>query len=594
LDDATAPESLFAGQSKVSWALRRFWRARVRPTWRDVRTPLVLLTAIAVLVLGTVGYTKSSGDYDWFEAFVKSFQLFAFAGGDVSSNDPLSLNIAKLLAPLLVGYAAIRGLLALSREQLRLVGFRIFRRKHVVVVGLGDVGFRLADVLNDEGARVIAIDRDLTHASAEACRERGISVLAGDGADRGTLRAACVDRAAHLIVAPGTDAVTIDVIAAAEELAARRTGSGLRILAHIEGPVLWRALRARALSESEPGAARIEPFNLYEAAGRLILAEHPPFELSEAGGRSGPTVLIVSDQVLGEILVLNVARVWRNERARDRARIAIDFAAPDAETACRRMLARNPALESLCELRPWPLELASSDLRSDRAADAATAYVALGDEADGLASSLMIAGSGPESPRVILVINDESLGVASVANDGGAGEIDIFGILSRTLTPDFLLTGLTDLIARAMHESYVRDQLALGKTPGELPYLKPWDELDDEGKRKNRDFAADIRNKLRAVDRVAVPAALVDLDRDGARFDAGEIERLAALEHERWMRDEAAAGWTYGPVRNDEAKKHPSMRPYAEISPEEKDKDRAAVRDLPRMLAEAGFAIERI
>jgi hypothetical protein len=573
--------------------LRRFWRSKVRPTWRDVRTPLVLLTAIAVLILGTVGYTKSSGDYDWFEAFVKSFQLFAFAGGDVSSSDPLSLNIAKLLAPLLVGYAAIRGLLVLSREQLRLVGFRIFRRNHVIVVGLGDVGFRLADVLNNEGARVIAIDRDLTHASAEVCRERGISVLAGDGTDRGTLRAARVDRAAHLVVAPGTDAVTIDVIAAAREIAGGRTGAALRILAHIEGPVLWRALRARALSESGPGEPRVEPFNLYEAAGRLILAEHPPFEPSEAGGRGGPTALIASDQPLGEILVLNVARVWRNERARDRARIAIDFAAPDAEHACQQMLARNPALESVCELRPWPLELASSDLRSDRAASAATAYVALGDEADGLASSLMIASSGPVSPRVVLVINDESLGVASVASDAGAGEIDIFGILNRTLTPDFLLTGLTDLIARAMHESYVRDQLALGKGPDELPYLESWHELDDEGKRKNRDFAADIRNKLNAVDRVAVPTALVDLDRDGARFDAGEIERLARLEHERWMRDEAAAGWSYGPVRNDEARTHPSMRPYDEISEEEKDKDRAAVRDLPRMLAEAGFAIER-
>jgi hypothetical protein len=594
VEKGTAAESPFADQSKVSWAFRRFWRSRIRPAWRDLRAPLVLLAAVGVLVLGTIGYTDSDEDLNGWEAFFKSFQLFAFAGGDVSSGDPATLNIARVLAPLLVGYAAIRGLLALSREQLRLVGFRIFRRGHVVVAGLGDVGFRLADVLNKEGARVIAIDRDVTRASAEACRVRGISVLGGDATDPGTLRAACVHRAAHLIVAPGTDAAAIDVIAAAREIAVGRTGAALQIFAHIEGPVLWRALRARALSLNQPGEPRVEPFNLYEAAGRLILAEHPPFELSEAGGRSGPAMLIVSDQPLGEILVVNAARVWRNERGGDRARITIELAAPDAEQACQGILARNPALESVCALEPWPLELGSSELRSDRAAKATTAYVALGDEADGLAGSLMIADSGPEPPRVVLVINDDSLGVASVAEDGGAGEIDIFGVLSRTLTPGFLLTGLTDLIAQAMHESYVRDQLALGKTPDELPYLKPWHELDDEGKRKSRDFAADVRNKLNAVKRVAVPTALVDLDRDGARFDPAEVEQLAELEHERWMRDEAAAGGAYGPKRDDDARLHPSMKPWVELSEGERDKDRAAVRDLPQMLAEAGFAIERV
>jgi hypothetical protein len=157
----TARDPLFSDRATITWRVRRFWRGDLRPRWRELRGPLVLLAAIGVLILGTIGYSQSSeGDYNWWEAFFKSFQLFAFAGGDVSSNDPLSLNVARVLAPLLVGYAAIRGLVALSREQLRLLGFRLLRRNHVVVAGLGDVGFRLADVLNERGARVIAVDRD--------------------------------------------------------------------------------------------------------------------------------------------------------------------------------------------------------------------------------------------------------------------------------------------------------------------------------------------------------------------------------------------------------------------------------------------------
>ncbi|MFL5870001.1 MAG: RyR domain-containing protein [Solirubrobacterales bacterium] len=593
MSDPTAPESPFAGQSKVSWAFRRFWRRRVRPTWRELQAPLVLLAAIAVVVFGTIGYSHSSReDFDGWEAFFKSFQLFGFAGGDVNSDDPLSLNFAKILGPLLVGYAAIRGLLVLSREQLRLLGFRIFRRNHVVVAGLGDVGFRLADVLNQRGARVIAIDRDLSAASVEGCRERGISVLAGDATDPDTLHAACVDRAAHLLVAPGADAATIDIVAAASGIAPGRAGRPLHILAHIEGRVLWRAMQARALSVGRSGGPKVELFNLYEAAGRLLLDEHAPFDA--AHGRSGPRVLIVSDQPLGEILVVNVARLWRNARSRDRSRIQIDFAARDAEQACRGMTARYPALDRVADLEPWPLEIGAAELRSDRAAGASSVYVALGDEADGLATALMIAGARRSPPGVVLVTNDELLGAATVAEERATGAVEVFGILSRTLTPEFLDTGLTELLARSMHESYLRDQFALGKTPDDLPNLVPWDELPKDAKQANRDFATDIAAKLREVKRVAVPTALVDLDRDGARFEPDEIERLAELEHERWVRDKQAAGFAYGPERDDDARVHPSLRPYAELPEPEKDKDRTAIRDLPRMLADAGFAIERL
>jgi hypothetical protein len=557
-----------------------------------VRAPLVLLAAIGVLILGTFGYTHSSeGDYNWWEAFFKSFQLFAFAGGDVNSADPLSLNIAKVLAPLLVGYAAIRGLIVLSREQLRLLGFRLFRRNHVVVAGLGDVGFRLADVLNERGARVIAVDRDPAKPSFEGCRERGISVLAGDATDPDTLRAASVERAAHLVIAPGSDAVTIDVLAAAERIKAdRRAGQPLRVLAHVEGRALWRAMQAWALSHPANAGVSVELFNLYESSARLLLEEHPPFSAEAAAGRSSPRVLVISDQPLGEILVLNTARLWQLSRSRGRWRITVDLAVPDAAATCRRLIAENPSLDGLCDLEPWEVTPGSALLHGDeRARDASAVYVAVADEAAGLASCMAVAG-GRADGTPVLITNDERLGAAAVADRSG---IAVFGILSRTLTPEFLSSGLTEIIARAMHSSYVREQRALGATPAALPNLADWDELSDEAQQANRNFAAGIPDKLAAVGRIVVPMPLVELDRVDGAFDAREVERLAELEHERWVSDKERAGFTYGPERDDSARMHPSLVPYAELPESEKDKDRTAVRDLPRMLADAGFAIER-
>jgi voltage-gated potassium channel Kch len=574
--------------------VRRFWRTCVRPAWREVRAPLALAAAILVIVLGTIGFNQEPG-YNWWEAFFKSFQLFGFAGGDVNSDSPLSLNIARVLAPLLVGYAAIRGLVALSREQLRLLGFRLFRRNHAVVAGLGDVGFRLADVVNELGGRVIGVDSNPTNPSFEGCRERGISVLAGDATDPDTLRAACADRAAYLIVAPGTDAVTVDVVAAAERITADRRGEPLRVMAHVESRGLWSALAARSLSSAPHRPTKLEPFNLYESAGRLIVAEHPPVPGGSDGARRAPRVLVVSDQPIGEILVVNIARIWRRVRTRSRARIRIDFAGPEAEAACEGMLARQPALGRFCDLEPWEIDPASPAMRDDaRVSEASAVYVAVGDEATGLASALLLSGACSDASEVVLVTNDERLGAANVAAETpGAGAISVFGILSRTLTRDFLSSGVTEIIARAMHESYVRDQLAKGETRETLPYLLPWEELSEDARRANRDFATGVAANLEEAGFAVVPRAVVDLDQAHS-FDEAEIERLAELEHERWKRDKEAAGWRYGPERDDDTRIHPSLVPYEELPASEKDKDRTAMRDLRQMLAEAGFAIERI
>ncbi|HEY8002458.1 MAG: RyR domain-containing protein [Vicinamibacteria bacterium] len=594
MQEVSSQPSPFAGRGRLSWALRRFWRARLRPLWRDARAPIVITLGLTVVVFGTIGYSKE-GD-EWWEALVKSFQLYAF-GSAPESGDPVVLNIARVLGPLLVGVAAIRGLLVLSREQLRLIGFRLFRRNHIVVAGLGDVGFGLAARLNELGARVIAIDRDATKPAIEGCKERGISVLVGDAADADLLRAACVHRARHLIVAPGADGVAIDVVAAAIEITSARAADPLRVIAHIEDRALWQALQARTLTEGDDPDVQVELFNLYEAAGRLVLDTYPPFADAAAAGHRGPAVLIVADQAIAEVLVVNTARLWRNSRVHSRARIEITLAGDDTAAECERLRQRYPALDGIVELEPWEIDLASPALReSERSRDAVAIYVALGDEARGVATALTLAATNQPAGGVVLVINDERLGAATIASaEGRPGSIRLFAILKLVLSERFLVGGLRETLARAMHDSYERDQLAKGAT--EQVNVKPWDELDDDARSSNRDFAGDIPRKLAALGCVVVPAALADVERSTAVFDqrlTGRLEEFAEAEHERWMRERIGRGWSYGPERDDGAKRHPCLLAYDQLSDEDKDKDRVAVIALPEMLAKAGFAVEPV
>src|SRR5271166_5074006 len=52
------------------------------------------------------------------------------------------------------------------------------------------------------------------------------------------------------------------------------------------------------------------------------------------------------------------------------------------------------------------------------------------------------------------------------------------------------------------------------------------------------------------------------------------LEVLAENTHNVWAARRLAQGWTYGPCRDDAAKKHPSLVPYRELRESEKEYDR--------------------
>jgi len=70
-------------------------------------------------------------------------------------------------------------------------------------------------------------------------------------------------------------------------------------------------------------------------------------------------------------------------------------------------------------------------------------------------------------------------------------------------------------------------------------------------------------------------------------------ERLAKNAHDVWARQRMADGWTYGPRRDDAAKKHPDLVPYAELSESEKEYDRSAAMETLKAIVALGYRIEK-
>lgn len=70
-------------------------------------------------------------------------------------------------------------------------------------------------------------------------------------------------------------------------------------------------------------------------------------------------------------------------------------------------------------------------------------------------------------------------------------------------------------------------------------------------------------------------------------------ERLAESTHDNWALRRLEEGWTYGPNRDDAAKKHPGLVPYADLSESEKDYDRTTAMETVKAIIALGYEIRR-
>lgn len=68
-------------------------------------------------------------------------------------------------------------------------------------------------------------------------------------------------------------------------------------------------------------------------------------------------------------------------------------------------------------------------------------------------------------------------------------------------------------------------------------------------------------------------------------FTTEEVERLAIIEHNRWMAHRYINGWDFGQVRDDNLKLHPSLIPWEILSESEKQKDRDTILRIKLLLS---------
>ena len=576
---------------------------------------------LVIMILGVGGYAQQARangtPMNPLDTLYQTLQLAALQFKGDTTNMNWRLQIVRFAAPLMAAGTLIQASSVVFAEQLRRWG-AAGEKGHTVVVGSGEVARKFVAALRAAGHRVTAVTE--TSSGSPALRELRIPMVVGDPRDAATFRAARLDRASRLLLVDDDDGMNVDALQVAAGLP-RAANDSLRISVRLGDAGLAALLRGQDLTSR--GAARVDFVNLHDAGARRWLADHP------LGDPLRPIVLGLGQ--LGRSLVLGIAQRWAADQLATAGPLPIVLVDRVASGRWHAMRWQHPAVASALKPTLIDLDLASptadavDGLREVLAQWRPTwAAVVFQDESMAVSAALLLA-SGMDSPPEQFVVRTRRdgglarvLGLATTGsraerdpNEAGPtdhsrtshrpgpqhrtrsatpgsgsdqlrmGEVTVFPYLDLTCTVAVLDSGLREQLALALHEDY------LSRTTSDSDLRRPWSELTDRQRASSRHQVDDLLAAFEAINCVLLP--LRSWGAPATVLSESEIDSLARREHGRWMADRLSAGWTYGPLRDNGAKRNPLLVPFDELPQDAREQNLQTARDLPDLLARAGF-----
>jgi hypothetical protein len=558
-------------------------RINLHRWWRGYWWTVVIGALLVAVVLAVIG-SKGPTFLDRVSTGLHLLPL-GLAGGREDTGDPSApLRIARILAPLALAYATYRGIFAIFGERVQEIRARLMR-EHTVVCGLGDQGETLVESLLG-ATKVVVLEQNGSNPAVQRFRDAGVVVLIGDSTDPSAVGRTGMQRALYVVSVCGSDTANAQVGANVLQVAEPRDGAAARTFVHIADPRLYTFLLNHSLS-----GPRLEFFNVYDHGARAFVeAAHDQF------GRPANTVLVVGGGELGMALISHLARERYENVSADRDAQPLRCFLVDREARARAALltARYSRLTDVCTLLPVEIDVTSPEfdrLLHDPSLHAVEiGYVCFDNDALTVATTLNLLDQARGRLPIVARVSHRTEGLAgliSEAQDRRATRNTFVALsIAQACRADSILEGMRGRLARQVHETYRR-----GSHGG--PYDVAWDELTEEGRRRNFAHADAIAAQLEGVGMRLGP--LIDWGKPPLELSPAEIERMAELEHERWSEERRSEGYRFGERRSDEPgmQTHPDLVPWQDLPDAQKEINRRLVRERPAMLARVGIQIYR-
>jgi len=211
------------------------WKRYLLAQWRDVRVlvrqfsvPLLVLTSSVLLggLLFDLLYTDAEVPELTYLESVYAIYSMIFFGDSVPFPSEWYLQIFFFLMPIIGLGLIVQGVVQFgvmlfnksAREGEWQVAIASTYRDHVVVAGIGRLGYRIVQELLDFGEDIVGIEIDRDGEFVERVMRKHVPVLFGDASHLDVLKQAGVERAAAIIPCTENDLTNLEIALVAREL----------------------------------------------------------------------------------------------------------------------------------------------------------------------------------------------------------------------------------------------------------------------------------------------------------------------------------------------------------------------------------------
>jgi Trk K+ transport system NAD-binding subunit len=244
VDGESLPELLWAG----------FFRRLGRVVWRtvgEIDVPVKICTTILLAVIfgSTLVFYFAFEHESLADALYRTISLMA-TGSDMRGSELPAGGWQKVFVSTLrlVGLALTAAFTAILTNYLvraHLAGALEVRRipdsGHIVVCGIGNVGFRVVEELLSQGEKVVAIERMRDNAFIATARRLGVPVIIGDATVREVLNQARAGTARAVVAATSKELINLEIGLLVRELNPKQ-----RVVLLLVDPQLAQTVRQAA------------------------------------------------------------------------------------------------------------------------------------------------------------------------------------------------------------------------------------------------------------------------------------------------------------------------------------------------------------
>lgn len=594
-----APQSSF---------FRRFWNWFYAYEWW-----ILGLLCITALGLGFIGYPQyyalKKQAYTWWDVLYNTTRFFVLEGNDPMGPDvPLTLQLSRFLAPIPPVFAAAQAIFLVLQDEIR--GIRLhFIRDHVVFCGLGTHGARLVEDFLAMGERVVVLEGDEDHAELETLQVRGALWVKGDPKNIVLHKKTRIFDAKYVVLMDDNDSHNLEQAIQMRTLINQSASRAVRVFIHLYSDSLNFIFRKHPIFTDAQDLFEGSLFNIYDTSARTVLQLQAPErslyadQKPEAPNLDQPPVqvLLVGLGQLGMSLMRQLVLTGQYPNQEKLKLVVIDHIAQEKMDT---FWVQYPELSAILEVEAINLDVRQlTKAKLDQIAahlPFSAIYICLGNDTLGaevalflrqnllgLAANVPIVTAFPQRQTLSGILSESSL-------FDPHKEMYVYPAIEHGCTVEVVVHQQLDVLARTIHEAYLKEAKVHGYYNPENPSNRDWTHLGEDFREANRHQADHIRVKLSVMGCTMqkIGGLLPKVDWQVLAVEnEGVYWALAAAEHRRWMASRWLSGWRYAPKTDKAALLHENLVAWDALSDYVKSLDADTVKNIPALLETIGLEV---